>query len=49
MFWVWAKRSASMRSPVAIRAKPNKRWLPLHQTRLKTQQRRDQASQDTRA
>ena len=26
MFWIWAKRSISMRSLVAIRAKPSKQW-----------------------
>src|SRR3712207_7244928 len=25
-FWVWAERSGSMRSRVAIRANPSKRW-----------------------
>jgi hypothetical protein len=26
VFWIWAERSVSMRSAVAIRAKPSKRW-----------------------
>ena len=26
MFWIWAERSISMRSLVAIRAKPSKQW-----------------------
>jgi hypothetical protein len=45
MFWVRAERSGSMRSPVALRARPSKRWLPLLQTRPEALRRRDQASQ----
>jgi hypothetical protein len=27
VFWIWAEHSISMRSPVAIRAKPSRQWL----------------------
>jgi hypothetical protein len=26
VFWIWAERSISMRSPVAIGAEPSKKW-----------------------